>query len=452
MKSKNHILIVDDVTTNLKCLGEILKDYYSLSMAKSGEQAIQMMLKVKPDLVLLDVKMPGMDGYDTFKRIKEIPEICNIPVIFLTADTENDSELKGLRLGANDYIKKPYEPEVMLERVERVLRQEDINRLMREKAQKDALTGLFNRGYLEQKIEALSPSSNTGSFLILDLDNFKTINDKYGHVTGDKALTLFAQTLQSFVHEDDYVSRIGGDEFAIFLLNAYGKELLSQRIENLIDEVEKNLSFVSNEDAHNSVSVGIASYPFDGTSFTELYNKADKALYYVKRNGKSNFHFYDSEDSNFFSGDVNGDSFDIADLEGLLSEKNMSEGPIEIDYSNFKSLFWFLKRLSFRIDTSIQLLMLSVKNLSAEKSGPDCENEKIMAVLEGAIHESLRKNDISTRFSTNSYLIILIGLSNEDRRAVIERIVENFDYRINDSNILLKYDVVDMKNTEEGDD
>ncbi len=91
MKVKKHILIVDDVTTNLKCVGEILRNDYALSMAKSGEQALQMIGKVKPDLVLLDVKMPGMDGYETFKAMKENPDTADVPVIFLTADTENGS-------------------------------------------------------------------------------------------------------------------------------------------------------------------------------------------------------------------------------------------------------------------------------------------------------------------------------------------------------------------------
>ena len=118
MKVKKQILIVDDVTTNLKCLGEILRNKYSLSMAKSGEQALSMLSKVKPDLVLLDVKMPGMDGYETFERIREIRGFEDIPIIFLTADTESESELKGLRLGAYDFIRKPYEPEVMVGRIE----------------------------------------------------------------------------------------------------------------------------------------------------------------------------------------------------------------------------------------------------------------------------------------------------------------------------------------------
>lgn len=121
MRNKKHILIVDDVTTNLKCLGEILKDKYSLSMAKSGEQALTMIKKVHPDLILLDVKMPGMDGYETLLRIKENPDYKHVPVVFLTADSDNESESKGLSMGAADYIKKPYEPEDMILRLDNVL-------------------------------------------------------------------------------------------------------------------------------------------------------------------------------------------------------------------------------------------------------------------------------------------------------------------------------------------
>ena len=196
MKKKKHIIIVDDVTTNLKCVGEILRDDYSLSMAKSGEQAIAMIEKSKPDLILLDIKMPGMDGFETLECIRNNPENIDIPVIFLTADNDNESELRCLKLGASDFIKKPFEPEIMLSRIERILMQEEKNKSIRMEALTDPLTGLWNRKYIMEQVNSFTTRENvTGSFIILDLDNFKGINDTYGHVVGDEALIALQKLL-----------------------------------------------------------------------------------------------------------------------------------------------------------------------------------------------------------------------------------------------------------------
>lgn len=444
MKIKKHILIVDDVTTNLKCLGEILKSEYSLSMAKSGEQALTMIKKIKPDLVLLDVKMPGMDGYETFECIKKIPECADVPVIFLTADTQNDSELKGLRLGACDFIRKPYEPDVMIGRIERVLLQEERNREIKNAALRDSLTGLWNRGYIQSEIDNMEENDASGSFLILDLDNFKGINDTYGHVVGDAALVAFANTLERFVHKDDIVSRIGGDEFAVFLRDCYGKELLSDRIENLIKEVEHELCVIKEDNSISSVSVGISAYPFDGKSFIELYNNADKALYYVKNNGKSGFHFYDSSEKYSFSEEENKSVIDLSQLRGFIEEKEIKDGPYKVEYNSFKSIYRFLKRYAARTGNKIQIILFTLKDLSLTKAVKPSEINKSMNMLEECIKDSLRKNDVSTKYTNTQFLVILMDVGDSKRMVVVDRIMKNWNDNNHNQNVLLKYDMEEI--------
>ena len=281
-KNKKHILVVDDVTTNLRYIGEVLRDRYTLSMAKSGTQALKVMEKNIPDMILLDIKMPVMDGYEVLETLKKDERYSNIPVIFLTADADEGNETKGLRMGASDFIKKPFVPEVMLSRIERILSQEEKNREIRLMAYKDPLTGLWNRAYIEEKVNEFANAKMKGSFMLLDLDNFKGINDTYGHVKGDAALVAFGKTLSSFVHSDDVVARIGGDEFAIFLKDAVGEDLLGERVAGLIKDVERELKIVKADDSISSVSVGISQMPLDGTGFIELYNKADIAMNFVK--------------------------------------------------------------------------------------------------------------------------------------------------------------------------
>ena len=440
-----HILIVDDVTTNLKCVGEILRNDYALSMAKSGEQALQMIGKVKPDLVLLDVKMPGMDGYETFKAMKENPDTADVPVIFLTADTENGSEVKGLKLGASDFIRKPYEPEIMLGRIEKALLQEEKNKAIRDEAYKDVLTGLWNRKHLQDEIDSLKDSDSTGSFLIFDLDNFKGINDNYGHVVGDAALVAFAKTLKNFVHKDDIVARIGGDEFAVFLRNSYGKELLSDRIENLILEVEHEIKVVKEDDSYSSVSIGISAFPFDGKSFIELYNNADKALYYVKQNGKSGYHFYNPSEKYSFTEEENKDVIDLFQLKKYIEEEDLSDGPFKVEYNSFKSIYRFLKRYVMRTNSKIQILLFSLKDLSIIASDNTAGLNKSMIILDECIKDSLRKNDVSTRYTNTQFLVILMDVDEDKRKNVVDRIMDNWNENNNNPNVLLKYDIEELK-------
>lgn len=438
MKSKKHILVVDDVTTNLKCLGEILRGQYSISMAKSGEQAIQMAEKVRPDLVLLDIKMPGMNGFETMIKMHENPKCGDIPVIFLTADKDNDNEIKGLKLGARDFIRKPYEPEVMLSRIETVLAQEERNKSIEQLAYKDSLTGLWNRHYLVNQIEIALCDKQTGSLMIFDLDNFKGINDRYGHVVGDAALVAFANTLSSFVHKDDVVARIGGDEFVVFLRNSYGKELLTSRMEDLVLKVEKELSIIKKDESISSVSIGISALPFDGKSFSELYNNADKALYYVKRNGKSGFHFYDSNDDYSFT-DNNEIAMDISAIREKIDKTEKFEGPLTVSNANFSPVYELLKRNALRNGCNTQVVLFSLKNLDMNSENDNIE--KSMDALEKAIFFSLRKNDVATKFTDSQYLVVLVDADDSSREGIVSRVFENWSIYNADTNVLLKYEI-----------
>lgn len=443
MKVKKHILLIDDVTTNLKCLGELLRKDYAISMAKSGEQALKMLEKIDPDLILLDVKMPGLDGYETYGELKKMPGVCDIPVIFLTADADRDAELKCLNLGAYDFIRKPFEPDIMIGRIERVLKQDEEKKLIKNEALQDPLTGLWNRKYIKKEVEKFIVEGGTGSFLILDLDNFKGINDNYGHVIGDKALVSFAKTLTGFVHKDDIVARIGGDEFAVFLKNCYGKELLSERIDGLVKQVEKEIKASTNNNPSSSVSIGVSFAPFGGNTFIELYNNADKALYYVKRNGKSGYKFYDAEVSYSFSDKENSEVLDLSHLRKFIDEKKISDGPFNVDYKSFKDIYQFLKRYVARTGQSVQLVLFTLKNLDLTDDQKDFKDS--MAALDKAVIDSLRKNDISSKYSENQHLLILMDCSEENRKIVVGRILSNFNSINEDTNILLKYDIEEIK-------
>lgn len=451
-KVKKHIIVVDDVTTNLHYIGEVLKDKYTLSMAKSASQALKMMEKNKPDLLLLDIKMPVMDGYQMMETVRKDPRFVNIPVIFLTADNENGSESKCLQMGASDFIRKPFVPEVMLSRIERVLVQEEKNNEIRMLAYKDPLTGLWNRKYMEEKVADFSLQGMKGSFLLLDLDNFKGINDTYGHVVGDAALMAFGKTLSSFIHHDDVVSRVGGDEFAVFLKNAVGEEQLSERINGLISDVEKAIHIVKEDDSISSVSVGIAKMPEDGTTFIELYNNADKALYYVKRNGKHGYRFFtgDEKVNLLTEGEEDRSVIDLSQLRNYIDEKEDLGGPYSVEYDSFKNIYQFLKRYAARTQSSIQIILFTLKDLNLNEENEDYSES--MKLLEEAIHQSLRKNDVSSRYTNDQFLVILMDVSENNRKLVVDRIIHMWERRNKNLNVLLKYDIEEILDDNKGEE
>ena len=241
MDRKKHILIVDDVTTNLKVAADVLKDNYQLSMAKSGAQALEFLKKAKPDLILLDVRMPGMDGYETLEKIKSNSETSNIPVVFLTVDDQRESEIKGLKMGAMDFILKPFEPEIMLSRIEKILQIEDLRKNLSNSAKKDPLTGIWNRKFIEDDMEKYFLTKTKGIFILFDVDNFKKVNDTYGHVFGDSILCKFARIIENKVGVRDVEARIGGDEFAVFLKGDYTDDEINSYCEMILKSVHNDM-------------------------------------------------------------------------------------------------------------------------------------------------------------------------------------------------------------------
>ena len=271
MDKAKHILIVDDVTTNLKLAAEVLQEQYKLSMAKSGEQAIQFLQKAKPDLILLDIRMPEMDGYQTLEIIKSNPATANIPVVFLTVDDQRESEIKGLKMGAMDFILKPFEPGVMLSRIDKILQIEDLRKNLSISARKDVLTGLWNRKHLEDEVERfLDENGQKAVFMIMDVDNFKQINDTHGHIMGDAVLECIGRILQSSVGPRDIAARIGGDEFAVFLKGDYSDEEIREYCRMLITELENEMADVIGSKDIVTVSMGIAQVPLDAYDFVGL--------------------------------------------------------------------------------------------------------------------------------------------------------------------------------------
>lgn len=295
ISEKPLILIVDDMPANLKILGEAFKDEYVVRIATNGEEALDMATTFPiPDLILLDVMMPSMDGFQVLEILRTYPETREVPVIFVTAlDNEVDEE-KGLMLGAIDYVTKPYSIPVLQARVKNHIELKKLQDVIKANSMLDGLTQIANKKRFNEVLEAEWSRGRRYqepvSILMLDLDFFKKYNDTYGHIKGDEALIAVAAALRDLLKRgSDLVARWGGEEFACILpnTNEEGAMILAEELRKGIEalQIPHKASGLS---PWMTVSVGAATMvPGPEDKAISLVDAADKALYQAKQAGRN---------------------------------------------------------------------------------------------------------------------------------------------------------------------
>lgn len=290
---RQKILVVDDNKQNLELLMDLFCNEYKIVAALNGERALKLARATPhPDLILLDIVMPDMDGYEVCKRLKEDEATKDIAVIFVTAVSEIMDETRGFEAGAVDYITKPFHPPMVKARVQMHLNLKRKQKLLEEYAYLDALTEIPNRRHFNNVLHKecnRSLRSHQGlSLIIMDIDDFKGYNDGYGHAKGDEVLRRVAQALSKGLRRaGDFLARYGGEEFAAVL--PYTDEKLAlETAEFLRTEVESLR--IEHKDGGRSltISLGVATVPPNKeVSSSELLEAADKALYRAKGSGRN---------------------------------------------------------------------------------------------------------------------------------------------------------------------
>ena len=664
-----HILLVDDDHMNLVMAKHALVKDYRVTSVTSGKEALHMLEEDTPDLILMDIEMPEMDGMETTRRIKANSKWNRIPVVFLTADADPVTESECLKIGADDFIAKPFVPMVMTGRISRILelnelkndlelqlekktkqvemvtlnsimsiantidakdkytsghsvrvakcaveiarrlgwsqkeiqnfhyvallhdigkigvpdyvlnkeepltiedraiiqkhpitggeilkdihmiehvqegalfhhehydgngypfglkgeeiplyariisiadsydamtsnrvyrkrlpnsqvvaefqrcrghqfdpeltdlfvtmleeglyipyvedcKAEDImsestillNKVLAEYAEEarilslhDALTGLRNRTYAKSRIDELLNKGHKGALFIFDLDNFKKINDTYGHIAGDKALQLFADVLRENSERNDVTCRLGGDEFIVFYTDMEKKEKAVEQAEKIIRKIaEKFKEQTFMDDV--SVSMGIAFYPDDGQSFQTLYQNADKSLYYIKKNGKNSYHIYSD-------GGEKGDNtlVDIDNVRNLIEGRmDADKGAFQVDYDEFGKIYDFVSRCVERKQQMVQTVLFSI-TAKADHYLEVETMDKAMGALREAVKGSLRSVDVGTQYSSSQYVLILLDADQDNGKMVVERVREQFYQIYKEDDLNLSYDMQTMK-------
>ena len=295
-----RILIVEDDIKDLKLLQtHLVSPDYTLDAVHNGSDAIETISRQHCDLVLLDILLPGMDGFEICRQIKQMDHAKDTQVVLITCLSDIENKIKGVELGADDYLVKPIDPRELQARVKVLLKKKSyLDRLHThyEKALNsallDGLTGLYNHAYIKRfldlEIKRSQRQGHTTSLLMIDVDNFKQLNDSLGHMTGDEILRNVARLIKESVREIDVAARYGGDEFAVVLPYGDGQAVKSvgERVRSLI-ETQVFAVPGTDEGRRATVSVGGAVYPDDADTAGNLIETADRMLYRAKREGKN---------------------------------------------------------------------------------------------------------------------------------------------------------------------
>lgn len=294
-KNEQSVLLIDDSADIHQLVGVRLRsEDVTLVHAYNATQGLERAMDTQPDLILLDVNMPGTDGMTLCRQLKADQALEHIPVIFLTGALDTATKVKAFDLGAVDYVTKPFDAVELKARVRAALRTKRYHDLLVTKAQIDALTGLWNRGrfnnQLTDELAVLERHGHPVSLMMIDIDHFKPVNDTYGHPFGDTVLRRVAAVLNGASRDTDVVCRYGGEEFIVVLRNTAraGARVIAERIR---DEIAALKFLAGRKAVQVTVSVGVAgSDAFESASHATgeaLLKAADKALYTAKSGGRN---------------------------------------------------------------------------------------------------------------------------------------------------------------------
>ncbi len=430
------IMVVDDESIFQYLAKTMLESAYDVVTVSSGEEALQCFEQEKPDLVLSDLMMPGMSGLELQDSLKQ-KYGGKTPVVFMTSDYRQETEVDGFRGGAMDFIHKPFQKEVLLRRIDIILSSISKMEDLQSEASTDLLTGLLNKVYAEKELTEICRNGQ-GTILLMDLDSFKLVNDCVGHDAGDKVLIKFSEVINSVVRNKDIAGRIGGDEFIIFCNNVINRNVVEAKARQIAGMFSTACEEILGQDSQIpiGVSIGAVYVPNEGTDFAELFKKADKALAGVKQNGKHGFAIYN--DGSEKEAVPEGAGINIS--RAVLDERNEPAGAYEVGQEGFRDIYRFLKRSVKNYYNSVQYCVFTIG-----VDGDDNKLEEVMDNFGRTLLHSLRCSDVFTKNGKDQYWLLLLESNTHDaENVVINRILNNWKetHRIDDVEVI--YEVEDI--------
>ena len=406
------ILIVDDMIVSLMMTENMLCGHYITFCASSGSEAMEIYRRERPDMVLSDLRMPGMSGYELQQMLqKEMKR--TIPFMFMTADPNEDAETRGFENGAMDFIRKPFRPDVLLRRVGNILQTVDQIEGLKRHASTDSLTGLLNKSSAAEELKVVCTQAR-GALLMIDLDSFKPVNDIYGHFMGDRVLICFADILRTTMRPDDVLGRVGGDEFIAFCHGMQNEEGVANKTALINERILTAAKDLMGEDMSIPIgaSVGCVFVPQGGVDFSSLAKKADKALYTVKQNGKHGYAIFSEAQMQ----EEDSEAATLSNVEKILGERSPGKGALKLPFEEFRAVYRFLRRTMDVFGKPASMLRFSLP-----KGTPSETEEDFLALL----CSTLREGDVVTKHG-GQFLALLVNTDSSQLSSAVDRIRQNW--------------------------
>lgn len=418
------IVVVDDEPLSLTNARSILiKNEMKVSCLRSGADLLKFVETNDPDLILLDILMPEMDGFETFhalRRLEEKEGRIPTPVIFLTGENNSESERRGLKAGASDFIRKPFDRDILINRINNTIINSKTIESLTEEANTDRLTGFYNKAGGTDRIEKLC-AEKSGALMVCDLDSFKLVNDLFGHDMGDRILVAFAEVVRHNVRAGDVFARIGGDEFMGFFPDLMGEAAvasLNERLnEQLREEADKLMG--TNNGVPLGISIGVVFTSDKMKDYNTMFRLADNELYRVKQSGKHDYAIYDPD----VIEEVQTESLerDMERVSMIISERGLGNGAMLLGQDAFACNYRFIVRFARRYGGVVNKVLFS---LSADEN--DVSYSEVAAEFAILLQEHLRKSDIIYQCKPNQFFAVLPLLHEEGVFEIADRILEKW--------------------------
>ena len=436
------IVVVDDETMTLTQVKSILREQdMRVSCLRSGRDLLKFMEKNTPDLILLDIQMPEMDGFEAYQELRRLEEAAGrgpTPIIFLSGVETSEAERRSLEQGASDFIRKPIHKEVLCKRILNAVKHTKDIEILKEEAAMDKLTGFLNKAAGTVRLTKLC-AEQTGMLLILDLDNFKMVNDIYGHSMGDKFLVAFADVVRRNIRGQDVVVRVGGDEFIGFFANMRDENALRSLHQRLNGQLLKEAVRLAGDDFDIplSISIGAALVPEQGRDYETMFPLADSALYKVKQNGKNGSRIYGPE-GEAASGGGNDIKKEFARITQMVEGWHRRGGPISMDMEQFSIIYHFLHQFYKRYGGMIVKLLFILSDEENIEARPYSLSDAVEK-FDLCLQDALRKSDMILRHKPNQFLVLLQNLSEKDFPIVFRRIMNVWEAGEKHAGIHIEY-------------
>lgn len=419
------IAVVDDEALSLTNARTLLTSQgMKVSCMRSGQDLLRFMEKNTPDLVLLDLMMPEMDGFEAFRLLREQEKKLgrlSTPVIFLTGEEDTEAETRGLAEGASDFIRKPFNREILLTRINNTIRNSKIIENLAEEASTDKLTGFLNKSSGTEKVSAMC-KDHTGVLMVVDLDSFKLVNDLYGHDMGDKVLGAFAGIVRRSIRSNDVASRIGGDEFMLFLDGVDEVSGIEELVIRLNDLLIAEAGKLMGEDfgIPLGISAGAVFVPEFGTDFSILFQYADSSLYRVKQNGKHGYEVHSSQPDIEDADDDLGR--ELIRVTRLVEERGAGKGAMLLGQDSFSANYRFIVRFLKRYKSKACKLLFAVDAKDEAVNMAD-----VISCFGEILQENLRRTDIIFQSRQNRFFLLLPEMDQKDMDIIESRIMAKWE-------------------------